>query len=42
MYRSVLTINTGCEPVRLFSMSALKRLHRDEDLITEEECRRFA
>ena len=23
-------------------MSALKRLHRDEDLITEEECRRFA
>ena len=23
-------------------MSALKRLHRDEGLITEEECRRFA
>ena len=22
-------------------MSALKRLHHDEDLITEEECRRF-
>ena len=37
-------LNTGCEPVyiRLFSMSALKRLHRDEHLITEEECRRFA
>ena len=24
-----------------FLMSALKRLHRDEDLITEEECRIF-
>ena len=42
MYHNVLTINTGCEPVRCFLMSALKRLHRDEDLITEEECRRFA
>ena len=42
MYHNVLTINTGCEPVKLFSMSALKRLHRDEDLTTEEECRRFA
>ena len=34
-------VSTGCEPVRLFSMSALKKLHRDQDLITEEECRRF-
>ena len=42
MYHNVLTINTGCESVKLFSMSALKRLHRDEDLTTEEECRRFA
>ena len=42
MYHNVLTITTGCESVRCFLLSALKRLHHDEDLITEEECRRFA
>ena len=42
VYHNVLTISTVCDPVRLFSISALKRLHHNEDLITEEEeCRRF-
>ena len=41
MYHNVLTITTGCEPVRSFLNVSMKRLHRDEDLITEEECRRL-
>ena len=36
VYHKVLTISTGCD-----SVPALKRLHHDEDMITEEECRRF-